>query len=220
MSYGISIKNDSGYTNIDENFSNLQVLTSGTVSAPGLVTFEAQAVKPVVMVCISTNSIWDDTARPILPLNENSQFRVGSAVTQNVKYKVLIPRINLLPSSETYGFRVKGPSAELFFDSGNLDTLAVNVYATVPYMGPNGMQYVAISDFGGDVYVSLSTLRFFQSWKDEVTSELVWKSIAVRLATPSIVQLAAVTSYHTGIYNPIAYMRFIQRRYLLVGNFS
>lgn len=218
MTYGISVKNESGFINIDETFANMQVLVSGTLSAPGTVTFPEQATRPLVMVSLSSNGIWDANGTPPGDhISNNNSFRIGSAVTQDVKYKVLVPRASMVPSSDAFGMRVYGPSGELFFDSGNLDTLKVLANVFTSYEGPNPQPPLSVSipSTSGDVYASLHTLQYY---KGEAGNPFRWKTIAARRVSSTEVSLVEATSW-TFDYNFTIYGYYRYDRYFLVGTF-
>jgi hypothetical protein len=182
VAYGISIANNSGFVQIDEQFSNFRVVASGTATGNGSnnpIYFPDYGLIPLIMVRpvtlghkIATDGIW-----------YTNRFSAicsvpGGAVGQAFYYKVLVPVANVGASSDSFGLRVFGPSGQINFDSGHTDMLrvgAVSLYRPVQGGGGN-LQYVSVPASNGSYYTSLNAGGL---WSAGIDTPSVWEYITM-----------------------------------------
>lgn len=163
--FGIQVFNTDGFMTIDENFSTMQVLASGTATSNQMVYFPAQANRPLIMVSVPYGKSFlsagagDEYGYGPIITDPNSSFYLyaasGSAAF-SYSYKVLTPRTNVGSSGVPWGLRVFRSDGAVLFDSGNLDTLRVLKYASA--QGSNIQ--VSVADDGYPLYVNLDAGKF------------------------------------------------------------
>lgn len=116
MSYGLSIKNESGAFQIEEGMSNYVIKSSGVIasgtlkSTVGDLANERNGELLLVRPSSNTGSIY---------LSANSSFTPILACTSgNISYIVAAVSKNMAQSSVSYGLRVRGATSDLIYDSG------------------------------------------------------------------------------------------------------
>lgn len=162
--YGLQVFNTDGIMTIDENFSTLQVVASGTATTGQVVNFPAQTNRPLIMVSVPYGRSFlgdGDYEFSYVSINPRSQFYVSHLTYEGgafaYSYKVLVPRTNFNPSDVPWGLRVYNPSIGVTFDSGDLNTLRVLKFAT----GTSDYTTNAVDD-GYPLYINIDASKFTQ----------------------------------------------------------
>lgn len=167
MSYGILVKNSSGYIQIDDNYSNYTLIASGAVSVsastaskvnPATVSFTSQS-SPVV-ACIG-----DTSGAYVAVLSRSStsvQFVSNASIT--LPYRIYANVANNPGSTSGYGLIVRNASGQVVFNS-NLTYMRVGqlTFSTVGYntmptvYHPYGNTYVDITNSGSRAFLTIAT---------------------------------------------------------------
>lgn len=141
MSNGISITNAQGFTQIDGDYSNYQVIASGTVAGETQVTFTNYGSIPLVMV----RPVNFGDYMSVLGDITTSSFKLFCGhqqyyYNQNYEYKVLIPVKSLTGLSGGYGLKVFNSGGDVVFDSGYSTQLKIS---NVLYFSPTSFSTTA-----------------------------------------------------------------------------
>ena len=171
MAHGLSILNASGYAQIDQDYSNYVVLSSGTGTTATRYTKPTTDPNAILMVSTAdtTGHLFSmDVVSPgtILPDNEwgvYMQKSTGSAWTTYVtfKYLWLLPSRLVAESTETYGLKVFRADGSLAFTSRQEP---LNIAAGwIPYNAYSGNETLNLPASTKTRYVSLSALKIFYS---------------------------------------------------------
>lgn len=154
MSYGITILNEAGIVQIDQDYSNHVLLQSGTVNvgagAEVTVTYSNTGTLPLVSIrTVSGGAVAVALDKTVCRL------RAELNVAATVEYKIYRSAAGLSPSSEAYGFRVYTSGGALTFDSG----YAVPRFAQVSTFNASNLSSGAInlSHTLGNAFVSPGT---------------------------------------------------------------
>jgi hypothetical protein len=128
MAYGIRVENNSGFTQIDQDFVNYVLVASGSFSSSGNNTFTQTHVINFSALVSSSDTIF--FARPAtvtgLPPNTSPELigdssgtaaRIISLYTGTIQWRVYERANVLTPPSSGYGLNVYRPNGELAFSS-------------------------------------------------------------------------------------------------------
>jgi len=118
MSYGFSVKNESGVLQIEEGMSNYVIKSSGVIASGTLNStvgsLANESADEILLLRPSSN-----TGSIHLSVNVNVSFApVLSCTSGNITYIVAAVSKNMAPSSMSYGLRVRGAASDLIYDSG------------------------------------------------------------------------------------------------------
>ena len=167
MSYGILVKNSSGYTQIDDNYSNYTLIASGSVGIsastmskvnPATVYFASQSI-PVV-VCIGNTG---GAVVALLATSASSVQFVSNANT-TVSYRIYANVANNPGSISGYGLVVRNASSQVVFNSnltymrvGQLTFSTVGYYSMPTVYHGYGNAYVDITNSGSRAFLTIAS---------------------------------------------------------------
>lgn len=166
MSYGILVKNSSGYIQIDDNYSNYALIASGSVwvSAstvtrvnPATVYFASQS-SPVV-VCIGNTG---GAVVALFAITDSSAQFISNAST-TVPYRIYANVADNPGSTSGYGLVVRNASSQVVFNSnltymrvGQLTVSTVGYYSMPTVYHGYGNAYVDITNSGSRVFLDVA----------------------------------------------------------------
>lgn len=155
MAHGIQVFGDSGYAQIDQDYSNFGLLASGSVSvaAPGdmytsstftTISFPDTGVRPLIFVRSPANGAFvqlrelGNTFARFGLVTSNGYYFYTSGV---LEYQIYAP-VNHILSNDSYGMAIYRPDGQLSFHSGmnsmrihsiaNINTVASSVAISAP----------------------------------------------------------------------------------------
>lgn len=169
MSYGILVKNSSGYIQIDDNYSNYTLIASGSVWVnastvnqvnPATVYFANQS-SPVV-VCIGNTG---GAVVALFTTSASSAQFVSNAST-TVSYRIYANVANNPGSISGYGLVVRNASSQVVFNSnltymrvGQLTFSTVGYYSMPTVYHPYGNAYVDITNSGSRAFLTIANYQ-------------------------------------------------------------
>ena len=167
MSYGVLVKNSSGYIQIDDNYSNYTLIASGSVGIsastmskvnPATVYFASQS-SPVV-VCIGNTG----GAVVALLATSASSVQLVSGTNTTVPYRIYANVAHNPGSTSGYGLVVRNASGQVVFNSnltymrvGQLTFSTVGYYSMPTVYHGYGNAYVDITNSGSRAFLTLAT---------------------------------------------------------------
>jgi hypothetical protein len=167
MSYGILVKNSSGYIQIDDNYSNYTLIASGSVGVsastvnqvnPATVYFTDQP-SPVV-VCVGNTG----GAVVALLTTSSSSVQFVSNANITVSYRIYANVANNPGLISGYGLVVRNASSQVVFNSnltymrvGQLTFSTVGYYSMPTVYHPYGNAYVDITNSGSRAFLTIAS---------------------------------------------------------------
>lgn len=137
MAYGFSVENQSGFVQVDQDFSNYVLIAEGSASTNTNISYPTQSTPPIIFVgkTPSNRAVGVQSVRPSscrLKGFGNSVFNNSSSFDFSISYRIYgLASENVGPASG-YGIRVFDGSGSVVFDSNEefMRVRGVSIFTT------------------------------------------------------------------------------------------
>lgn len=207
MAYGIRVENNSGFTQIDQDFVNYVLVASGSFSSSGNnTTPQTHLINYGSLVSTQDNIFFarpsstgynsgNNSSAELVGSTNNNVAKIESLYTGTIQWRVYERANVLTPPSSGYGLNVYRPNGELAFSSQYKVPRIFSIIESAPTFGSAG---TATHSFGAIPYALMQNGYEWAFFPDDepAPNTLYYMSVYWESATAISVNGLAVDTFN------------------------